>query len=29
MELPIPDLPLFDLSSVIKARPRGKQEKEE
>lgn len=25
MELPIPDLPVFDLSNVIKARPRGKQ----
>lgn len=23
MELPIPDLPVFDLSTVIKARPRG------
>lgn len=25
MELPIPDLPIFDLSNVIKARPRTKQ----
>lgn len=23
MELPIPDLPVFDLQNVIKARPRG------
>jgi hypothetical protein len=23
MELPVPDLPVFDLSTVIKARPRG------
>lgn len=26
MELPIPDLPVFDLSTVIKAKPRGKSE---
>lgn len=26
MELPIPDLPVFDLSTVVKARPRVKQE---
>jgi hypothetical protein len=23
MELPIPDIPVFDMSTVIKARPRG------
>lgn len=23
MELPIPDLPVFDLSTIVKARPRG------
>lgn len=26
MELPVPDLPVFDLSTVVKARPRVKRE---
>ena len=29
MELPIPDLPVFDLSTVIKARPRGSASRKE
>jgi hypothetical protein len=29
MELPMPDLPIFDLSQVIKARPRGVASKKE
>jgi uncharacterized protein len=28
MELPIPDLPVWDLSTVIKARPRGQIKQE-